>query len=340
MLDESKRLANEIKTLQGLVQKLSQQSNHTTTHLLDVTKRGMEQNIIVHGMDNQIEINDAKLETPMFSTKERCKHSAIKFFKEEMNLDLEVEDLWKAHRTGAFKAGKVRPMILKLSYAAKDLVMENISSLKGRKNSKTDQVYFISEQIPDGITETKKQTAVRVKALQDANNKKPEQQRSKIQVVQDKILVDGQLELPPVLPPQPSQLFLCAEDQARVDDLQNAIVETEPLSVKNSEFRALALKVHSIKQMNDAYVAVTQCFPAADHIMAAYAFKEGQKFYQGACDDKEFGASIKIKNIIFENHAKNTAIFVVRKYGGLHLGIERFKTISAVAKDALDLLNS
>lgn len=340
MLDESKRLASEIKILQGLVQKISQQGHHASSQLLNLTKRGMEQNLIIHGIDNLIEIMDPKEDPPRFTSKERCKHSALEFFKTIMNLDLSMEDIWKAHRIGAFKTGKVRPMVVKLAYPAKDLVMENISALKGKKNTKTDQVYFISEQIPDGITEVKKQATARAKSLKEANEKKPVESRARIQIIQDKVIVDGELDTPVIQPPQPSDLFLCAEDQARVDALQAHIVETEPTTVKNSEFRALALKVKSVQQMKDAYIAVAQRYPSADHIMAAFAFKDKGNVHHGACDDKEFGAAAKIKNVIFQTQAKDTAVFVVRKYGGIHLGIERFKTISTVAQNALDILQT
>lgn len=81
----------------------------------------MEQNIIVHGVDDSIEINDAKEKEPFYKPNERCKAAALDFFKKEMKLDLTMEDIWKVHRSGAFKPNKVRPMVIRLSYAAKGL---------------------------------------------------------------------------------------------------------------------------------------------------------------------------------------------------------------------------
>lgn len=338
LLEENKRLMQELQLMQGLVQKLSQQSHNNSNQILDLTRRGMEQNVIIYGVDDAIEKADSKRKQPQFTFKERMKHDTLTFLREVMKLDLSLEDIWKAHRIGQYKPDRVRPMVVKLSYAAKELVMENISSLKGLKNPNTEQVYFISEQVPEGILETKKQTAARVKVLRDANESKPEHQKDKIQVINDKVLINGEVDIPLVMPPQPSQLFLDVTTQRRVDELQSKMVETDPMTVRNSEFRALAIKVHSIQEMNDAYIAASQRFPTADHIMAAYAFKENQKLVHGSCDDKEYGAAIKIKNVLFENHAKNTAIFVIRKYGGIHLGIERFKSIITVAQQALELM--
>lgn len=338
LLEDNKRLRQELLMMQGVVQKLSQQSKHNANNLLDLTKRGMEQNLVLHRVDDQVERSDPKRKEPMFKLKERPKQDAINFFTTVMNLDITTEDVWKAHRISPYKQDKVRPMVVKLSYPAKDLIMEHLSTLKGQKNPSTKQVYFISEQVPDGITEVKKQTSARVKTLQDANATKPDHEKDKIQVFQDKVLVNGVLDVPEVQPPQPAQLFLDVEAQSRVDVIQSKMMETDPVTVKNSEFRALALKVHSIQEVNDAYIAAAQHFPSADHIMVAYAFKQDHKLFHGACDDREFGASAKIKNTPFENQAKNTAIFIIRKYGGIHLGTERFRTISEVALQALNML--
>lgn len=338
LLDENKRLVQELQVMQGLVQKVSQQTTHNSTQLLDITKRGMEQNIVIYGVDNSIEVEDPKMEPPRFSFKERCKHSALKFFTEIMRVEIEIEDIWKAHRMGPYKSDKVRPLILKLSYAAKDLVMENLTALKGRKNPKTQQTYFISEQIPEGVVETRKQVSSRLKTLKNTNEKKPKEQRATIQVIGDKILVNGEVDTPEVKTPQPSELFVDVETQAMLDEIQSKMVETTPEVIRNSEFTALALRVSSVQQVQQAYIAAAQRYPSSDHIMMAYALKEGDQLKAGACDDREYGAGSKLRNILFEEKSKNTAVFVLRKYGGVHLGFNRFAVIEKVAKNAINML--
>lgn len=56
LLDENKRLVNELKTMQGLIQKAFQQSSVNSSQIVDLTHRGMEQNLIFHGVDNSIEV--------------------------------------------------------------------------------------------------------------------------------------------------------------------------------------------------------------------------------------------------------------------------------------------
>lgn len=339
LLEENKRLISELRLMQGLVQKVSQQTSHANNQILNLTKRGMEQNLVFHGIDNTIEIEDAKAKQPMFSRKERCQQSVMSFCKDYLDVDLEPGDVWKAHRMGPFKQDKMRPMVVKLAYSAKDLIMEHISKLKGKKNPNTQQTFFVSEQIPEGLVEAKKQLSAQLKTLKEKNEARPAAERQHIQVISDKILINDQVELPEVQPPQPSQLFLDARSQARINQIQAQLLETDPFTVKNSEFTALSLRVNTVQEVNDAYVAVYQRYPAADHIMAAYALKHGQILKQGSCDDGEHGASNRIKRLIFEEHSKNTAIFVVRKYGGVHLGFGRFAAIEQVTRNALSMLN-
>lgn len=196
LLEENKRIVQDLKIMQGLVQKINQKTESNTHQVLDLTRRGMEQNLILHGVDDTIETSDGKEGSPMYTPRERSKYAALKFFKEELNIDIEVEDIWKAHRSGPYKKDKVRPLIVKVSYLAKDLIMEHVANLKGRSNPRTKQKYFVGEQIPEGIIEMKKQTAERLKPFKSANDKKPKEDRDTIQVVGEKFWSMEKLKIP------------------------------------------------------------------------------------------------------------------------------------------------
>lgn len=327
--------------MQGLVQKLSQQQEVSSNQILDVTRRSMEQNLVMYGVDNSVEVNDPKQEHPMYTTAERPKFSALEFLKKELGIDLDPEDIWKVYRVGPFRQDRMRPLFIKVSYPAKDLIMEHIARLKGKSNPDTKQVYFISEQVPEGITEPKKQAVSRAKTYNLLNEKRPRDEKQKIQVINDKVIIDGEIVNPEVIPPQPSQLlFLGSENQKEIDQIQSKMVETDTKIVKSSSFTALALKVHSIEQIEKSYIAVMQRYPSADHVILGYAMKENSQLKVGFCDHREFGAGSRIKNTIFKKKARNTAVFVVRKFGGLHLGFNRFAIIEVVAKQAIDLLGN
>lgn len=339
LLGENRRLIQELKLMQGIVQKVVQKTDNQAMQIMDLTKRGMEQNLILYGVDDTLEVQDPREETPMFSFRERPRQSCLKFFKDEMNIGLDTNDIWKAHRVGPYKPEKVRPMVIKVSYAAKELILEHLTTLKGRTNPKTKQTYFISEQIPEGVMEIRKQTSARAKVLKDIEEKKPKESRNKIQIQNDKVLVNGEIQALEVEPPQPAQLFLDTESQKRVDEIQKRMVETDVEILKNSEFVGVAVKVHSVQEVRQAYVAVAQRHPTVDHIILGYALKEEGKLKVGFCDDKEYGAGSRVKDTIFEGKARNTAVFILRKFGGLHLGYGRFEVIQRVARKAIELLN-
>lgn len=233
----------------------------------------------------------------------------------------------------------MRPLVVKLSYTAKDLIMDNVATLKDQSNPVTGQKYFIAEQTPEGIIEQRKQTSNRAKHLKSKNEGKPKQDQKSIQVINGKILIDGQIDQLEVTTPQPMNLFLNAEEQKKVNEIQQQLVETELKTSHNSKFRALAIRVNTIEEVNCAYVAVCQRYPMVDHAMMAYALKEQEELKSGFCDDKEYGAGIRLKKLLFEEKSKNLAVFVVRKYGGLHMGFNRFNTIENIARAVIQALN-
>lgn len=147
LLAKNKRLAQDLLTTQGLLQKYSQKMKAMENKILDLTRQGTEQNEVIHGIE---ECDNPKNEIPF--------ESAIKFVHEQMGLaDFDENDIWKAYRFGQFRPDKARPMFLKLSYYGKDYVMDHVSNLKGKRN-KHHQAYFVSEQVPEGFTEMRKQT--------------------------------------------------------------------------------------------------------------------------------------------------------------------------------------
>lgn len=175
-----------------------------------------------------------------------------------MELDMEPTDIWKTHRTGPRKPDKVRPVIVKVSYAAKDLIMEHLSQLKDRSNPKTNQKYFISEQKPEGVIETKKQVSSRLNALCDSNEKLPKQQQQNIYVVNSNILIDDQPDILDITTPQPSELFLDNDAQRLVDQAQGELSETVPETLRNSQFIGLAAHADSLVKVKTLYKAVMQ----------------------------------------------------------------------------------
>lgn len=329
LLDENKKISQQLTLMQGMIQKFSQQGVITASKITDLTKRGMEQNLIIYGV-----------EEPPTDVRENCRKSVIEFLLEKMEIEVDPTEIWKAHRMGRRRVGVVRPVIVKLAYHVKDQIMENLGKLKGKVNSTTDKPLFISEQVPEAVTETKKQVAARLTGINKINDSLPKEKQQKIEVRNDKILLDGKVFDPEIKTPQPSELFLDSETQVKVNYINKEFVMTETAKVQNCEFIATAIKVNELEHIRLAYKAAMQRFPSADHVMMAYAFKDGEKFKHGHCDDNEYGGGMIVKKTMANAKAKDTAVFVMRRYGGIHLGSERFKAIEKITQEALKLLHN
>lgn len=330
MLDDNKKVAKQLVIMQGMLQKFAQQGQATNAKVQDLTKRGMEQNLVIYGIDEQ---------DPRSKHKENCREATISFLRNFLEIEVLPQDIWKVHRLGGQqRPGYVRPMVIKVAYHVKELIMENVGKLKDQINSTSEKPLFISEQLPEGVAEARRQKGARLKVLRDENAALSDANKKTIQVQSDKILVNGVLDEPDVKPPQPSDLFISADKQKQVDIMYGKTVMTEPIEVKNSSFVGLAVETNTIKEVNLAYTAVAQQFPSMDHIMVAYALKENGVVKHGHCDDFEHGGGSAIRKVMAEEKARNTTIFVIRGYGGLHLGLDRFKAIKQVAKNALFLL--
>lgn len=330
LMNDMKKLTQDVQLMKEMFQKHSQKLQSLEKSVLDLTRRGMEQNLVFHGI--------AEVKSESTDEKEDCKESVAEFLQANLQVEIDTNEIWKAHRSGQKRSGRDRVIITKVSYAAKEVIMQNVTKLKGKLNANNQKI-FINEQIPEGISEIRKQVADRLKVLRTENEAKPKDQRKQIRAVNDKILIDEEVVEPEVQTLEPADLFMDSTEQRIVKALNQKIKETKPVSVKNSQFIGLAAKVHSVEEMNHLYKAVALRFPSVDHIMAAYGFKEENgKVKTGNCDDGEFGGSNIIKQTMKTAKVKDTAIFVVRKYGGVHLGFDRFATIEKMTKEALKLL--
>lgn len=262
LMVDMKKVTADVELMKNLFQKHSQKLQQLERSVLDLTRRGMEQNLVFHGISEHAEAGP-----------ENCKLVITNFVMGKLGVEVPEHDIWKAHRTGARRTDRARIIVTKLAYSAKEKIMANVTKLKDMKNEH-DQKIFINEQIPEGIAETKKRISSRLKVLNKINDAKPVEQKQVIKAINDKIIIDGVVEEPDIKTPEPADLFMDPIELKIVRALGTKMKEAKPISNKNSQFVGLAVKVHSVEEMNRAYKAAALRFPAVDHIMAGYAFKD------------------------------------------------------------------
>lgn len=134
------------------------------------------------------------------------------------------------------------------------------------------------------------------------------------------------------VPPGPLDMFVSREAQKKLDQIDFAI--SKPKSHNSSQFIGLATRVYTVPQAQAAYQKVRQMYPSYDHILMAYKIDD----HTGYQDDGEHSAGLNIHKRIMLNRGHNMAVFVVRNFGGIHIGAQRFDCINTVADNAIDAL--
>ena len=105
--------------------------------------------------------------------------------------------------------------------------------------------------------------------------------------------------------------------------------DVQPQGEKGSSFKGIRVKVTSVCEARRAFNRVKREYPHASHVMMAYTFKKtGDQSEYGKQVDGEWGGSFKILEALKDKKVTNVAVFVMREYGGTHIGPKRFTHIS------------
>ena len=92
---------------------------------------------------------------------------------------------------------------------------------------------------------------------------------------------------------------------------------------KGSTFSAIAIPVSSAAAIKNKLSELKEQFPDASHICYGYRIKEKERLDEFATDASEPNGSAgqPILNVLKRNQLVDTAIFVIRYFGGTKLGI-------------------
>ena len=283
--------------------------------LEQLTARSMNKNLIFSGIEETEDSTRVQLDN---------------FISEKLSMS--VPDFQSVHRMGEPNVKTIRPIVAEcFSLRDRNKILENAKNLKDVKNSK-DKPYFISVQLPEGMNERKKNAFFKIRE----NAKKSTDNQVQMKYSGGRLFINGQLDRPTIVPPTPEDIFLMdSGEKQKMEKIK--LVMGKSQSEKGSTFYGVAAKVQSVQDVRRAYKYVRFNDPSATHIIAAYKLG-GQDGTSDHCDDGEHGGGIRIKNVIDDDKRCGVCVFVVRHYGGQHLGYRRFEHISASAKSALSML--
>lgn len=314
-------VARDLHILKGTAERQQKQISTNQNKITSLTARSMNHNITISGLIEQ-------------GRDENCKMTVMDFLRDEMRLRFDQGEIKVAHRIGFFSHSSTRLMVAKVNTRLKEIVMANTSVLKGKTNAQGDK-YCVNLQIPEAILAEKKAIQYEVKKIKDQNEDQPKDNKIKFAVKNKQLYVNNELFKQQVVAPRPLDLFVDRKEQQLMDEIDFTV--SRPKSSGGSQFIGLAARVHTVAQTQRAYRKVRQMYPSYDHAMLAYEISSPEHVL-GYQDDGEHSASLKMHSIIKESNRTNMAVFVVRNFRGLHLGPKRFENITAVSRQAMDLL--
>ena len=278
--------------------------------------RSMRQNIVISGLS---EIKD-----------EDCKQKAKEFFKENLKIKEEI-DIEIAHRMGE---GRNRPMVIKLrNQEDKAIIFKNSPSLKDQKN-KDDKPYYVNDQLPDAITEHKRQIRLH---LNDGKNRS-DGQKPDMYIKQGVLYVDGYRYVKPFQPPTAIDMIQAPYTYRKEADKMK-LHEGETIQERGSTFIGYAVEVDNIEEVKKAYFKMKKMHGQAEHIACSFRLPGciGPKG-QDMLDDGEYGSARVMLQYMKNQQMVNIALFMVRYYGGVKLGPQRFAMMIQSVKSAYEIL--
>ena len=327
-LEESTaKLSDEVATLKGLVQVQDMDLKECKKKIVDLTARSMSNNIIITGIVESVEGDQEETDV-------KCKEKVLAFFRNQMALEVDDNQVDVAHRLGKINQAQVKPrlMIARCTYTLKETVLKNSARLKEKTNSKGDP-FYVRPQLPEPLLSEKIEREDRLHSIRRSNALlKDDEQHKKVyaQIKNRTLYINKVAQKQHIQSPSVQDIFnMNVEDENRMEDL--TIKHTEAIVDKGSVFRGHALKVHNSREVRLAYAKLRLLFPESNHIILSYAVKT----YTGFNDNGEYGAGKRILKILENSKKSNVAVFVTREYGGTHLGPRRFVHIEKVARDAL-----
>lgn len=304
----------EMAYMKGLIQKQYKQIHSLQSKVTDVVARGMEDNLILSGLYEE--------------TGEDLVDRVATFLYDNMNIDARYQDIGEVYCMGSPAPGKIRPILFQCAYNLRKHILDNTSRLRNIGNG-NGGFFFISQQLPEAYVAEKKNLAYSTKLAKDKNKSLPKKHKARIEIKNKKLYVNAELVKQKVLTPKPVEIFVDDDEQEQMDKIK--FFSSNPKTEKGSQFITAAVKVSTSQELTRAYRKAIQMYTCADHVMMAANIQKVPCFQ----DDGEYNSSAKIHSIIMDRKVDNIALFVIRNYGGRHLGPTRFECISHVANEAL-----
>lgn len=306
----------QLQVVSNVVIRQDQQINFLKQKISEMQQREMAANIIISG------IPESKQEKPLI------------LFNTFVQKGLELQELIPANRAFRIGSGPNRPLLVELRNPEnKGKLFANATNLKGKRNSKGGS-YFISDHLPEDQNEKRRH----VNELISENKKKPVSHRLDMSVTKGKLSINEEPYVKQVTAPTARDLLEPPEDlYDKADELD--IVRGNSEEQGKSKFISYAVAVHDHMDVKAALLKIRLKYADATHVACAFRLPGANTpINQDYVDDGEYGCGRTMLKVLREEKYMNMAVFLVRFYGGQHLGVGRFDIFRKLARSAVSSL--
>lgn len=308
----------QLKLITNIVAKQDQQIGFLSNKITEMQQREMTSNVVITG------IPENKRERP------------IQVFNEFVSKQLELQELIPVHRAFRVGSGSNRPLIAELRDADhKRKLFANATRLKGKKNP-NGGYFFLSEHLPDKLNEDRR----RVNQLFSENKKKPAGFQLDMELNRGALSINQEPYRKAVQVPSIKNMIRPSDDMyAKAMDMD--IIKGKEATKNSSKFASFAVAVKDFDEINAAFLKIKMKYADATHISCAYRLPGANTpLNQDYVDDGEFGCGRTMLKVMKDQGLMNVAVFMVRYYGGFHLGVQRFTIFRDLSEAALHQLLS
>ena len=293
-----KEVREEVKILKNVVAKQALQIKLLKQLNEDKEVQNMRNEILIQGLD-EVEEEDSETLAQIITD----------FFTQSMKIRKPI------HFSGAKQTGNQDPRLIQLTLnnvRNKGVLFKHVKNLKGLKNNK-DEGYYINECLPLAKQEYQRK---RRNIIREDTNLSSDLQADFTWKKGD-LFINNKLYTDPVNPPSVQSTV------EKMDETSNNIIITKGELQKNEgcRFIGYSAEVSTLSDVDKAYTIVTKKHADALHVMCAYMLPGTDHMRQQShCDDGEFGGGRCLFKLLKNSNITHRASFVVRYYGGKHLG--------------------
>lgn len=303
----------QIKLITNIVSKQEQQISFLSKKIVDIQKREMAANVVINGIPEQ------KGEKP------------LQLFNNFVTTQLELSELIPANKAYRIGTGKNRPLIVELRDGEhKRKLFAGATNLKGKRNDKGGY-FFLSEHLPEQLSEERR----RANELFSENKKKPASFQLEMDLKKGSLKINQEPYKKAVEVPTIKNIVRPSDSlYDKVEEID--IIKGAEDFQANSKFASFAVAVNDFDEINSAYLKLRMKYADATHISCAYRLPGANTpINQDYVDDGEIGCGRTILRCVREKGLMNVAVFIMRYYGGTHLGQQRFDIFRSLTEEAI-----